>query len=346
MRKESVITTLIFFINGEIIEIVDSFVYLGMKLTRTGTFKVAIKTLHEQALRAYYNLLSLFDRVVMDVKTKMSLFDSMVLPILLYGAEIWGVYNIKNIDNLHAKFCKYILGVKSQTPNYAVFGELGRIPLSVLCKVRAIKFWIKIMKNPDSAVYSIYLDQCSNINGTCWANQINSLIDRLGFTNVRLHFDKNQNYFPTFKSRLYDQFFQEWSTTINAMPKLDSYCKYKTNFHFEEYITKIDNSDLRKHFTSLRLSSHSLEIETGRYHNIQRNSRLCKLCQQKMVESEYHFILCCTKYSDLRKKYLGNIQWPTLQKFYKLMSAQNKKMLVNIAKYIKEATQLRKQYLE
>ena len=64
-----------FLINGEIIEIVDNFTYLGIKFTYTGHLSCSVKTLSEQALRAYHSLLSVFDRVHLDIKTKVSLFD-------------------------------------------------------------------------------------------------------------------------------------------------------------------------------------------------------------------------------------------------------------------------------
>ena len=40
-----------------------------------------VKALNDQALRAYNNLLSLFDKVDMDIKTKIYRFDTMVVPI-------------------------------------------------------------------------------------------------------------------------------------------------------------------------------------------------------------------------------------------------------------------------
>jgi hypothetical protein len=228
-----------FFINGEKVEIVDNFVYLGVRFNYNGTFKLCVKTLQDQALKAYFNLLYLFDRVDLDVKTKFTLFDAMVAPILLYGAEVWGVYNLHEIDKLHLRFCKQILGVKSQTPNYAVFGELGRMPLYIICKERSIRFWLKIMKNPQSPIHELYKDQCLNINGSCWAKRINSIIDHLGYSYLRDNFDNRINYFPEIKRRLRDQFIQEWSNGINTMPKLEMYCKYKKDFVFEDYIYKI-----------------------------------------------------------------------------------------------------------
>ena len=114
-----------------------------------------MKTLCDQALRAYHSLLSVFDRIHLDIKTKLSLFDTMIVPILLYGSEIWGVYDYKEVDKLHIKFCKNILGVRKQTSNYAVYGELGRFPLSVIAKERSLKFWLKITKNVNSPVLYI-----------------------------------------------------------------------------------------------------------------------------------------------------------------------------------------------
>ena len=53
-----------------------------------------------------------------------------------------------------------------------------------------------------------------------------------------------------------------------------------------KYIDAIMNAKLKKQLSRFRVCSHSLEIETGRYHNIDRNDRKCKLCNQNTVESE------------------------------------------------------------
>ena len=133
-----------------------------------------------------------------DMQTKLLLFDRMISPILTYGSEVWGIYNYNEIDKLHHKFCKIILGVKTQTSNSAVLGELGRYPLSVICKERAIKYWLRINSNDrDSIMSRIYRDQHqilsnipSNINTTAtnsnksklWAYKIKYTLDRLGLT--------------------------------------------------------------------------------------------------------------------------------------------------------------------
>ena len=80
-----------FYISNENVEYIDQFTYLGVNFSHKGNTSLVVKVLQEQALHAYYNILSLFDRVHLDIKTKLSLFDQMVAPIILYGAEVWGV---------------------------------------------------------------------------------------------------------------------------------------------------------------------------------------------------------------------------------------------------------------
>ena len=63
----------------------------------------------------------------------------MILPILNYASEIWGFHPAPDIERVHLKFLKQILKVKSQTPSAAVYGELGRVPLHVMRKERALK---------------------------------------------------------------------------------------------------------------------------------------------------------------------------------------------------------------
>ena len=47
----------------------------------------------------------------------------------MYGCEIWGFHKADDIEKIHIKFLKHVLGVRRQTCNLAVNGELGRVPL-------------------------------------------------------------------------------------------------------------------------------------------------------------------------------------------------------------------------
>jgi len=46
-----------------------------------------------------------------------------------------------------------------------------------------------------------------------------------------------------------------------------------------------------------------------RFYNIDRNQRFCNNCSKHTVEDEYHFMLECSKYNDLRKEYIKTYYW-------------------------------------
>ena len=62
----------------------------------------------------------------------------------------------------------------------------------------------------------------------------------------------------------------------------------------------------RQMITKLRVSDHTLEIETGRYKNIPRENRNCKLCKDE-IDDEYHFLLNCKLNSNLRNNLFSEI---------------------------------------
>lgn len=121
------------------------------------------------------------------------------------------------------------------------------------------------------------------------------------------------------------------------------YSRYKHNFGFENYLDFIHEKKFKTVFTKFRLSSHDLAIERGRYENTPRNERICKNCNLNMVENEYHFLLVCPKYRELRQNFLKRYycQWPTLNKFDDLMSKTSKPVLMNLAKFLYFAMKLR-----
>ena len=97
----------------------------------------------------------MFELVSLNVSEKIKLFDITVLPILCYGCMVWGFHAALDVERVHLKFSKQTLGVRTQTCNNAVYGEIGRVPLSVIRKVRILKFWFKIVKNQNSLLYKI-----------------------------------------------------------------------------------------------------------------------------------------------------------------------------------------------
>ena len=71
------------------------------------------------------------------------------------------------------------------------------------------------------------------------------------------------------KLKLLEKFQDNWEKDkAKLLPgKLRTYFTFKSDFQLEEYLCSIDNFEKRSAIAKLRLSSHKLKIETGRFNN-------------------------------------------------------------------------------
>ena len=95
-------------------------------------------------------------------------------------------------------------------------------------------------------------------------------------------------------------------------------------------------------------SAHKLIIELCRYHNIERSERICTLCDAKEIEDEYHFILQCPRYSNLRNAHIKQYyhRRPNVLKLVQLLITTSIKELSNLGKYLERSNKLRNKLLE
>ena len=101
-------------------------------------------------------------------------------------------------------------------------------------------------------------------------------------------------------------------------------------------------------FSKLRMSSHRLAFESGRWVRPTRipiDERKCSLCQ--VLEDEYHFVLECNVYAELRYKYIPKHYWKrqSMYKFVKLLNTTYMKILRNLSIYMFHAFQCRTEQL-
>ena len=71
---------------------------------------------------------------IRDPALQCKLFDTLVLPILSYGVEVWGVKSSlgEAAEVLHRSFLKSLF--RKSTSNEIVLAELGRYPLQQILK--------------------------------------------------------------------------------------------------------------------------------------------------------------------------------------------------------------------
>ena len=135
---------------------------------------------------------------------------------------------------------------------------------------------------------------------------------------------------------------------IHNSSKLFTYSLFKKEFQFEKYLNVIKESNLSNLLSRFRLSSHDLLIETGRYNGVPRHMRICKCCNMNVIENEFHFLLVCPLFRELRKKYFKKYycHWPSIYKFNSILLSQNDKVIYNLSRYLRDAFKIRSLYIE
>ena len=93
---------------------------------------------------------------------------------------------------------------------------------------------------------------------------------------------------------------QKWKTDILSKPKLGTYVTFKSVLQTEEYLRNNISRHKRSLLAQLRLGILPLEIKVGRFRNMPVENRLCKCCDNNVVENEFHFVCVCVRYADLR----------------------------------------------
>ena len=218
------------------------------------------------ASRAMFSILSKSRSLHLDIDTQLHLFNSMVVPIMMYGSEVWGYTDLKLIERLQLRFCKIILKVKKSTPNSMVLGELGVYPIELYIKNRMLSFWLKqIQGNKCKLSYMLYQLVNNLDNISTWITYVQNILNGCGLQYIWYSqgYNININWLKEYSLMIYkDQFQQEWHDSIHNSNKCLVYRMFKTEFRFEKYLTSIPFK-LQNLFTKFRCRSTRLPIESG-----------------------------------------------------------------------------------
>ena len=313
--------------HGQAVGIVDSYCYLGIVFSASGTFKAAGEDIVDRARRALFKLKQYDVRT--NVSLSLKLFDTLVMPVLRYCSEVWSVYYIKGlnesnflklcdslvVEKIHVQFCKYLLGVGKKSTNAAVKAEIGRHAVLPDLLAHSAKYWLRLCTHdPSSLVYKAYLDMFTDTNRTQdsnWVGGIQRIWTEFGMSGIW----ENQGSLykhkavKNLKKNMLDRYEHNWLAHVGLSPtfstagtKLQTYIRVKQYFGLENYIRVTKNFKWRQDMAKLRLSAHPLRIESGRYCRppLPPEQRVCQYCNLGGVENEEHFLLDCTLYAEER----------------------------------------------
>ena len=166
---------------------------------------------------------------------------------------------------LHRRFRKFALGLPTSTTNVAVYGDLGRVSLSIRHKVYLLKYWLRITIIISPLLLEAYQLLTLNDHPNTWCRKIQRILNEAGFSYVwsnPCEVDPTQ-LIKAVHQTLHIQYIQEWNGLLAASSKLRTYRLFLNTLKYEPYLNL--PPCLRIPLARLRTSAHGLKIETGRY---------------------------------------------------------------------------------
>ena len=297
-----------FTLNGKTVDIVDQYQYLGLKLRPSGSMGLATEELFDKANRAWFSISNVvYKHKRMEVNNVLSIFDSLVTPVALYGCEFWlplilekkcfktksnllDYWQKFNCEKLNQKCARIVLSVNKKTTRLAVLGELGRYPLLIKALAQCINYKMSLLgpSKPSSLLTNMLEEMkvMAENKDDCWLTRVN-MIQKLLNIPDRPVFKKGSGKRTT--TDLKGCFDRHWVDSINRTNsfndqvdhnKLRTYRTFKASFTREPYIDQVRNRNQRSSLARLRTGSHNLGIERGRWARpvTPLNNRVCVHC--------------------------------------------------------------------
>ena len=137
-----------------------------------------------------------------------------------------------------------------------------------------------------------------NIYKLNWACRVRDILFKYGFHNIWIsQYVNHVDFFICeFKQRMKDNF-------ISESPKCHLYRYIFDNNVLQFYLDHLVNYIYKPCICKICISVHNLNIETGRFYDLDGHERVCSMCNLNVVE--VHHILQCEKYIDVRRNSIG-----------------------------------------
>ncbi len=214
---------------------------------------------------------------------KKKVLDAALLSALTYGCESWLSEDLKSMQPHYMSAIKSLLGVRKTTPNDLCLVEIGYPTLKGFVKDKQMNFFVKLLENrrgqDDDPFWRVW-SLCREANTPC-ARYVNKLLE-IGNGDIILRDIEDT------KQKIVNSDGSKFLVYKEMNPLLSVHSVY-SSFAFENQ---------RISFSKLRLSSHDLLIEKGRWSRIPRDRRLCTC---NAVQTELHVLSTCPRTQQIRE---------------------------------------------
>ena len=343
--------------NKNPIEEVSSYKCLGTIVNTIKTYKSDMFKLHPEYLcnKARKCVFSIQRKLkfIGDIppKCRFHFFETMIKPILIYGSELWGtnINACESVDKIYRWYIRCVMRVKATTSNVISVGESGLLPPSVYCHIATILYAIRLNNmSDDNTLWKVFNEskRSHNMEFPSWYTKVSSLAESYNIDINAMSYTERDRL--NIKSKIKRKFIDKWEDdvqNIRQFPIVRTYNLFKSKFGIANHLLHVKNSKLRNALSKIRCSSHTLNIERGRYTRpiTPEHLRVCHLC--KTIEDEKHFIIDCKLYDLDRKVLFDKVvrMYPSFtslngtQQFIFLFKCDDPQILTWLGKFVHES---------
>ena len=283
-----------------LIKLCERYVYLGAIFTADGSTASSLSA-HAKEKRSQLNKLLIFFRNNPDMPffVKRKVLEAAFNSSILYGCESWLDVSLRKMEVIYMSAIRALLGVRKNIPNDICLIEAGMPSLESLVKQKQQSFFKKMMLERSDMIDDpliFMLDFTKNKNPKMYS-YIENVIN-VFYMESDLH---------DMTERVRNSEGTRFKTYLSLNPSLSMHDIYSRKARFE-FVPE----HYRIEFTRLRLSSHRLRVETGRWSRMNREDRCCQTCDNGDVQDESHIFTSCLCTYDIRNRYNREITFPDI----------------------------------
>ncbi len=243
--------------------------------------------------------------------TASKLYWSVCLPSMAYGLEVWNLgKDFVRLEKAHIGFGKKIQGLPEHTSEPAALSMIGWLSLECYVEILKVLFLWRILLLPVNNIYrKIVISRlCSFFEHPAnrWEGPTYNMykifikygLDKeLRKSILHSQYDSLMNVKKRVRTLVWYWYKNKWKISCQMYKKLEFFRSIVTDFT-QSFWWKLakENSTKVKHYkrvVKLLCGEHCLQVNVGRFSNIERRHRVCPICRSE-VETVSHFLFNCT----------------------------------------------------
>lgn len=259
------------FFLGEIsIQSTDKYQYLGTPITDATIKEQMLTHLEQKKPQTLKFAAFLHKNCDAPFQVKRKVWQAALLSSIFYSSESWLCHDLRPAEHLYITSLKQMMGVRTTTCTDLVLVEAGEPDACELIRRRQRRFITKLMNREDHLNTHVGKVMQMAMQARCPA----------GIALEKLLQDPEERSLDQRQSAILESDSSRRMAYRTVNPTLQRAAAYRDGIEERDRVA----------FTRLRLSSHNLIMERGRWNRVPRDQRLC-LCGE--LQTEAHVLLSC-----------------------------------------------------